>query len=127
MTLIDAACSAEVRALFVPHSCHRFVSEFWERRHHLVRGSSAASDIAAAVGFAQLLRSEDLPAVADHWQFKVGQDHSQARMLRPNSFSHSDRWPEGTRVDGSVLDAALRDNHTDRRPERRTPPSAKRC
>ena len=103
----------QVRALFSPLSCNHFMDAYFEQRHHLVRRSAAASTFADAGGFGQhLLRVADVTHMADHWQFKVGADHSQARLLRPDSFSHDDTWPEGSLLDAAALARASRLNRT---------------
>lgn len=102
----SSAC-AQVRGLFAPLNCATFARDYFERRHHLARGP-AGRRLAAG-----LLRSADLPAMAAHWQFKVGEDHSQARVLLPNSFSHDDdAWPVGMALDGAGIARALAGRRT---------------
>lgn len=110
--VLDVAGCSQVRGLFAPLSCAHFTAEYWERRHHLVRSAGVAKMAAAPIGFAEILSSADLQKMAVHWEFKVGKDHSQARMLRPNSFGHNEEWADGTRVDIAVIKAAHRTNHT---------------
>ena len=62
-------CS-QVAPLFHPHSCNRFVSEFFEKRHHLTAGMRVDQP---------LLSSHELPALAERW-------HS--RSARPFTSSH---------------------------------------
>ena len=95
-------CS-QVAPLFHPHSCNRFVSEFFEKRHHLTAGMRVDQP---------LLSSHELPALAERWHFKVGEDHSQARILLPNSFSHDGTYEVGSRLDASAMHRAHRHNST---------------
>lgn len=92
----------QVAPLFAPLSCRHFASDVFERRHHIAR----------AAGFSALLSSGDLAAAADYWQFKVAVDHSQARLLKPGSFSHDDSWESGALLDGASIKRALRRNLT---------------
>ena len=111
MPAMGSSC-VHVRGLFAPLSCEHFVSEYWERRHHLVRSAGVNQTMALPQGFSNVLRSEDVAHMATHWNFLVGLDHSQARMLRPNSFGHNDEWPDGTKLDATTIEAAHRTNHT---------------
>lgn len=99
---ISLGC-AQVRGLFWPLSCDLFVQDYFELRHHLTRSSSVHEDVGTALGFPSLLRTADVHRMASVWEFKVGADHSQARMIRPNSFSHDPEWAEGAAVDGAAL------------------------
>ena len=101
-----------VRGLFAPLSCQHFVATYWERRHHLVRSAGVDRVAATPLGFGRMLCSDDVFRMSAHWEFKVGKDHSQARMLRPNSFAHNTDWVDGSRVDKAVMLAAHRSNHT---------------
>ena len=92
----------QVRPLFAPQSCHHFSTEYFERRHLLTRDT----------GFDTVLSSEGLFRAAAHWQFKVAQDHSQARLLKPGSFSHDAEWADGSLLDGPAMRAALASNRT---------------
>jgi|LauGreStaDraftv2_3_1035109.scaffolds.fasta_scaffold34177_2 hypothetical protein len=97
---------AAVRELFAPLSCRHFTDQYFEQRHHLARGG-------ALVGAgASLLRAPDVERMATHWDFKIGVDHSQARMLLPNSFSHDTDYADGDSVDGHAIAHALRSNRT---------------
>ena len=104
---------AAVRGLFWPLSCDHFTEAYWEKRHHLTRNSSVLKNTGLAVGFPALLRAPDLSAMAEYWTFKVREDHSQAVMLRPNSFSHDvDTYPPGTLLTRALIRRALASNRT---------------
>lgn len=112
----SAGC-ASVRTLFAPLSCAHFVSHYFEQRH-LLSISSAPRRLAEIIAFGgggdsvSLLRVHDLAPMAAHWKFKVGVDHSQARLLLPNSFSHDPAYAEGDLLDGEAMASALRNNRT---------------
>ena len=61
---------------------------------------------------AGLLSSVTLKRAAAHWQFKVAVDHSQARLLRPDSFAHDTAYADGSLMDGVAITAALKANRT---------------
>ena len=92
----------QIAPLFAPLSYRNFASDFFERRHHITRGS----------GLSTLLTSSDLAAAANVWQFKVAVDHSQARLLKPDSFAHDDAWESGALLDDNAIKRALRRNRT---------------
>jgi hypothetical protein len=92
----------QVAPLFAPHSCRRFVDEYFEQQHLVTR----------ATGGQALLSTASLYDAADHWQFKVAIDHSQARLLMPDSFAHDSTWTDGTVVDRTAMRAALAANRT---------------
>jgi oxalate decarboxylase/phosphoglucose isomerase-like protein (cupin superfamily) len=103
----------QVRSLFWPINCRTFISDYFERRHLVVRQSVAAALTARASGFGDdMLRASDLAQMASFWQFKIGVDHSQARVILPNSFAHDSTWVEGTVLDGASLRRAVRSNRT---------------
>jgi len=89
------------RVLFAPLSCRTFVNNYFEQRHHLARNTGV-----------NLLSSAELPLLAEHWQFKVAVDHSQARLLLPDSFSHDPAYTEGQLLTGNEIPRALRNNRT---------------
>jgi hypothetical protein len=105
------SCAA-VRSLFWPQSCRHFVERYWERTHHIVRGSQMANLSGAIEGFPRVLQLEDLAVMATHWDFKVREDHSQAVILRPGTFSHDSGWPEGSRLTPAEMQRALRGNRS---------------
>lgn len=92
----------QVRNLFAPLSCRTFAQDYFERTHFN----------ATATGFEHLLTSKELPGLADRWQFKVAEDHSQARVLFPDSFSHDDAYKPGQILDGREIPRALAANRT---------------
>ena len=98
---------AQVRGLFWPLSCDRFLREHFELRHHLTRSSSALTELGAATGFPSLLRSADVHRMASVWDFKVGKDHSQARFILANSFTHDTEWAEGAALHYTLALAEL--------------------
>lgn len=102
----------QVRGLFWPLSCDHFVRDYFELRHHLTRSSSVHEDIHASLGFPRVLRTADLYTMASVWEFKVGADHAQARMIQPNSFSHDTEWAEGAAVDSAAIRRAHAKNCT---------------
>lgn len=87
----------QVSPLFAPLSCRLFAGEYFERRHIITRATPLHG----------LLSSDALELAASHWQFKVAQDHSQARLLKPDSFSHDEAWADGTLLDGAAMRRAL--------------------
>ena len=99
---ISLGCS-QVAPLFYPYSCQRFLAEVFEQRYHLSAGLSTGRP---------LLSSSELPNLALQWQFKVGEDHSQARVLLPNSFSHDDAYAVGTSLDAMAIRRAHKQNRT---------------
>ena len=102
----------QVRGLFWPLSCAHFVRDYFELRHHLTRSSSVHEDVRASLGFPRVLRTADLYTMASVWEFKVGADHSQARMIQPNSFSHDPEWADGAAVDSAAIRRAHAKNCT---------------
>ena len=102
----------QVRGMFWPLSCDHFVRDYFELRHHVTRSSSVHEDMRASLGFPRVLRTADLYTMASVWEFKVGADHSQARMIQPNSFSHDPEWAEGAAVDAATIRRAHAKNCT---------------
>ena len=92
----------QVARLFSPLACHTFTDVYFERLHLLSR----------ATGMEHLLRSEELPGLASHWQFKIAEDHAQARILLPDSFMHDDAYKPGALLDGPALTRAVQANRT---------------
>lgn len=92
----------QVARLFSPLACRTFTDVYFERLHLLSR----------ATGMEHLLRSEELPGLASHWQFKIAEDHAQARILLPDSFMHDDAYKPGALLDGPALTRAVQANRT---------------
>lgn len=46
------------------------------------------------------------------WPMKVNQEHGQVIFIRPNSFLHDDRWPDGTPVTLEVMENAVAAGNT---------------
>jgi hypothetical protein len=88
--------------LFHPLSCRSFSSDIFERFHHVTR----------ATGLAAVLRSPELDALSQRWQFKIAEDHSQARVLHPESFSHDEAYAPGSVLDGAAIRRALLANRS---------------
>lgn len=111
--LADPAGCSGVRGLFAPLSCRHFAANYFERQVHVTRGgSSLLHEFGAAGGYPTLLSSANLTVMSSYWQFKVAVDHSQARVLRPDTFSHDTSYADGSIMDAPVMRAALRNNRT---------------
>ena len=94
---------AQVAPLFHPLSCRHFLKKFFERHHHLTANLPIDKP---------LLEAADLPLLTQRWEFKVAEDHSQARILLPDSFSHDDEYTSGMLLDAAAIRRAHRANRT---------------
>ena len=97
----------QVAPLFYPHTCRHFTADFFEQRHFHMRGGSGGD-----TQLHTILSAANLRSAATHWKFKVGVDHSQARLLLPDSFSHDEKYADESLLDGAVMRKALAANRT---------------